>query len=983
MAPSFTFSAEVAPNEATYSTSAGILAPSDPTNDVVVTRAAPMRFRAMATMSPKRIVRCSLLVVAVCSLISASCSPSTSPGLSYSLHVSSAPTHQMTINLLLTGRSGPYLDLRGHSPSDVMLVKNLDATGGNGERLRWIERPETVRVGGSPIKISTYRILGPIPSRLSVRYQVSPGRREGDAHIGFTGRCFGYLGPEFAIVTGRDVFLVPERPESFRRIEVGFALPSGWKPETPWRRSSARWVVEASRGSAAEHLVASTIGLGCFRERSFLAGRTRVRLVFVEPSSPDAHAEQAEEGIRRAVEYLRDVFGRDLGPSYLAVVAPETPEGYDIVGGGWASGQGCTLLPLSTERLREFTQEFIQAYVRYPPYRTEIRRPEEFWLVDAIANLYSRRAVARAGLGDDEGVARGLAAGYLSAVTTQGVSRDLERTYTAREAGAGENVTRESIAPFILLLLDHELRKKHAVARGLDSIISRSFEAALAPSIWSLLPDSRSREWESFRTDYVRGATVAPVPDLFMLTPTRDSPSPRGGEPASHVTIVYTGNTDAYLENCGCKVNESGGIARRATVLDSIRMVDPEAVVLDAGNAFDRPDQYQSTDVLAKEEQRFYLEMMDRMRFSAAAIGMGEVARGPRYFREETRGLTTPFLATNVSAGTQPLGPPSVYLRSHGHRIAVIGVFEPPRGGRSQLQVDRELIRLRTDDPIEAVRKEVATIHSRADLLFVIGKLSPTSIRRLVEVCPELSVIVSTDYSAPQWGPGSTATDQVIEQNDRPGFIGRTLVLYTQIGQYGLSIARLDLDRTGRTVGAKLTDRWLTAAVPDQDGIRRALNRFYHRVGAMPSAQASVRPPLAQDPYWQGKRYVGAETCRRCHALEFEQWKTTPHASAYKTLLDRHRHYQPVCVACHVVGYGSPSGYRIGQSEDPFGNVQCEICHGPGADHVTTTSKSSIRREVPEHVCKACHNPEHSDRFVYAERLPMVVHRSLDHLSER
>ena len=128
-------------------------------------------------MSPQKVARCSLLVAAACSLICSSCSPHASPGLSYSLLVSSASPRQMTVNLLLTGQSGPYLDLRGHAPSDVMLIESFDVRAGNGRRLKWEERPETVRVRGVPIKLSTYRILGPIPSRLSVTYQVSPGRR--------------------------------------------------------------------------------------------------------------------------------------------------------------------------------------------------------------------------------------------------------------------------------------------------------------------------------------------------------------------------------------------------------------------------------------------------------------------------------------------------------------------------------------------------------------------------------------------------------------------------------------------------------------------------------------------------------------------------------------------------------------------------------------------------------------------------------------
>ena len=90
-----------------------------------------------------------------------------------------------------------------------------------------------------------------------------------------------------------------------------------------------------------------------------------------------------------------------------------------------------------------------------------------------------------------------------------------------------------------------------------------------------------------------------------------------------------------------------------------------------------------------------------------------------------------------------------------------------------------------------------------------------------------------------------------------------------------------------------------------------------------------------------------------------------------------------MCVSCHVVGFGSEYGYHVGQPENPLGNVQCEVCHGPGAEHAQHPSGANIRRQVSESVCLECHNPEHSDRFVYEERLPMVVHRHIDRVSHR
>jgi len=914
----------------------------------------------------------------VCALLlSASCSRFTPRKLSYLLEVSRAIPREMTVTIRLQGWNGPSLDLRGHAPSEVMHVDRLEVVSGDGRRLRWIERAESTRVKGTSLHLSTFRVSGPIPPVLEVRYQVTPGRREGDAHIGFTGKCFGYLGPDFGVVTGRDVFLLPEKAESLGPIEVAFSLPEGWTAATPWRSGRGRWIVDAPRGNAAEHLVASTVGLGRFHERSLFAGRHRVRVAFPE-AVRDESSDVTANGIRQAVSYLRGIFGRDLGSQYFVVAAPETPDGFDIAGGGWATGQGGTLVPLSVERLRGFAEEYIQSYVRYPPYRTEIRRPEEFWLVDAVPRLYSRRTVWAAGLGDEEGIDRLLATSYLTAITTEGVNRDLEHLYVA---DGGDRIARESIAPYMLRHLDHELKAKHGVARGMDSILPKLFSGRFAPSVWSLLPRTTGEDWDTFRARFVRGARVAPVPELFTLTPTQELPSPRGGSPVSRLTIAYTGNTDGYLENCGCKANESGGIARRATVLDSLRRADPDLLVLDAGSAFNRPEPFESPNALAKREQRFYLEMMDRMGYSAATVGQGEIARGPRYFLEQTRGVRTPFLGANLSVGGNRLGASTATLRARGIRVLTVGVFEGPRGGRSMIRLDQELARLTTEDPVQAIQKEVARARSPTGLVVAMGKISPATIRRIVRTCPDVDVIISTDNSAPQWADPSNP--KVILEEDRPGFLDKTLVLYTKLGQYGLSIATLDLDRAGQIVAATIRDSWLTDSIPDQDVVRRAMNRFYDQVGALPEAQASVRPPLSGDPYWQGKRYAGSGTCRGCHVAEYEQWMSTGHAGAYKTLLQRHRHYQPVCISCHVVGYGSKYGYVMGQGEHPYGNVQCEICHGPGAEHASAPSPSNIRRKVPEQVCLECHNPEHSSGFVYAQRLPLVVHRSREQVTSR
>ena len=55
--------------------------------------------------------------------------------------------------------------------------------------------------------------------------------------------------------------------------------------------------------------------------------------------------------------------------------------------------------------------------------------------------------------------------------------------------------------------------------------------------------------------------------------------------------------------------------------------------------------------------------------------------------------------------------------------------------------------------------------------------------------------------------------------------------------------------------------------------------------------------------------YTGAAACATCHPAETGQWKTTPHASAYATLLSKRRQGVPGCFACHVTGFRQPTDH--------------------------------------------------------------------------
>ena len=129
--------------------------------------------------------------------------------------------------------------------------------------------------------------------------------------------------------------------------------------------------------------------------------------------------------------------------------------------------------------------------------------------------------------------------------------------------------------------------------------------------------------------------------------------------------------------------------------------------------------------------------------------------------------------------------------------------------------------------------------------------------------------------------------------------------------------------------------------------------------------------------------FVGAETCGMCHKTEKQGkqlsiWQGTKHAEAYKTLLtpeadkiakdkgfDTPAAKTPACLKCHVSGYGVDASL-LGPKFKMEDGVQCETCHGAGADYKTlkVMKDKKLAEEnglvIPDvkTFCAKCHNSE-------------------------
>lgn len=110
--------------------------------------------------------------------------------------------------------------------------------------------------------------------------------------------------------------------------------------------------------------------------------------------------------------------------------------------------------------------------------------------------------------------------------------------------------------------------------------------------------------------------------------------------------------------------------------------------------------------------------------------------------------------------------------------------------------------------------------------------------------------------------------------------------------------------------------------------------------------------------------------CGNCHVGTQRDWKSTAHASAYKTLADLPAGTaQTLCYDCHTVGpNGNKTTGNVGYKavkDTAYHDVQCEACHGPGFNHVKEPDLAAnwpfarAGTTPTKETCLSCHQGSH------------------------
>ncbi|MFH1622068.1 MAG: hypothetical protein ABIA97_02965, partial [Candidatus Omnitrophota bacterium] len=140
------------------------------------------------------------------------------------------------------------------------------------------------------------------------------------------------------------------------------------------------------------------------------------------------------------------------------------------------------------------------------------------------------------------------------------------------------------------------------------------------------------------------------------------------------LAIVISGQSHASLYPCHCPFNPTGGVARRATLINDIRKESENTLVLEAGGSFagGSYDVTSQTTEFDKERTKFYMQSLTEMGYDAFLVSNKEFNFGDNFLKDVISKHKLDYLSANLGSEFKPY----IIKEFAGIKIAIIGITD-------------------------------------------------------------------------------------------------------------------------------------------------------------------------------------------------------------------------------------------------------------------------------------------------------------------
>jgi 2',3'-cyclic-nucleotide 2'-phosphodiesterase (5'-nucleotidase family) len=266
------------------------------------------------------------------------------------------------------------------------------------------------------------------------------------------------------------------------------------------------------------------------------------------------------------------------------------------------------------------------------------------------------------------------------------------------------------------------------------------------------------------------------------------------------VVIIYSNNSNGLLENCSCPEHAYGALEKRAYIIDSIRSVEKNIILVDSGDILD----IVSNHLLHTYITRAYLFM----NYDAWVAGDQDFVEGPGFFLEGLLNLKMTFLNTNVLYNGNLLGEKYIIKQFEDVKIALTGTINPKFHKYMESESRKNFSIAMQEDNLEPVLGEL--LHE-CDFMVLISHSGMVQDESLARRFPEIDLIIG--------GHSQTLTKE-------PELVGETLIV--QGGESGYRLGTLYLTFNGTKL-VKAENRFilLEKHLPDHPEIVKLIKEYH------------------------------------------------------------------------------------------------------------------------------------------------------------
>ncbi len=415
-------------------------------------------------------------------------------------------------------------------------------------------------------------------------------------------------------------------------------------------------------------------------------------------------------------------------------------------------------------------------------------------------------------------------------------------------------------------------------------------------------------------------------------------------KPTDSLHIVISGDTAGWITPCGCAINQSGGLERRASLLNKFSSKE-KRLYLDVGGSASGTSEYQQVklNAILNGDRDMGLELhnigVPESQFSPQALSGFAAASDIQWVSANLEAVESSNLDRKPSFATHKI------IERAGFRLLVTGVIDSAMLKNTQW---------RAKDPASCILDVIGK--QKADVVLVLAYMDEPGLRALAESLPEVDFIVGGP-TGQTLAPTRVGTVQILSATNKGKFLSHIELKPStkkwEVNSIGSAEVTSSIERDP-SQSANVERYLATLAEKDFASNETGLITMHTR-------QSTSNYQIA-----------GSTTCVECHKSDDQIWHSSKHANAWKTLVDKNWHVDPACQQCHTTGYGMQGGFAKVSTTQAMGNVGCESCHGPSQAHV---SDPKIRTPyLAREQCIRCHDHENSPEFAFPAYWEKVVH---------